>query len=252
MLNKSIKEGIKLTKYLVEKHRLQNNVVAIYTMGSFAENTVNKDSDIDLNIFVKRAEYQDLYILKKAIKNTEKRFRRKIDTNIVSEKEMKKEVIESIMFPHKYRHSLLLFEIKYYNCLLYGKDILKYIKINYKNLPEEALKLLLTLGYRIRKIYLATGSLYEAKKQATKFVTYSCKFALIHKGIFIYRDAEVEKRFLQEFKNLKDLDIVKICFKLKKENKTITTNIFERAINFIERLSEEILNDYIENKNEKN
>ena len=146
---------------------------------------------------------------------------------------------------------MLLFEIKDYNCLLYGKNILKSIQINYNELPEEALKLLLTLGYRIRKIYLTSDSLKEAKKQSIKFVTYACKFALIHKKIFIYNDNEVEKRFLKEFSNLDDLDIVRICFRLKRKKRGITQKIFGRAINFIERLSEELLEDYLKNKNEK-
>ncbi len=251
MLNKTIKEGVKIARYLVEKHKLKDNVLAIYTMGSFAENAINKKSDIDLNIFVNKSDYNDLLDLKGAIKDTEKKFGRKIDTNIISKKEIKEEVISSLLFPHKYRHALLLFEIKYYDCLLYGKDILKNIQIDYGELPEEALKLLLTLGYRIRKIYLTSNSLKEAKKQAVKFVTYACKFALIYKRIFIYRDAEVEKKFLYEFSNLNNLDVVKKCFELKRKEYNITEKTFEWAINFIERLSEELLDDYIKSKNEK-
>ena len=248
MLNKLMKEGMKLAKYLVEKHNLKENIIAIYTMGSFAENSINKKSDIDLNIFVNKSDYNNLFDLKLAIKKTEEKFRREIDTNIISKKEIKKKVINSPLFPHKYRHALLLFEIKYYNCLLYGKDILKKVEINYDELPEEALKLLLTLGYRIRKIYLASGSLNESKKQAVKFVTYACKFALIYKKIFLYKDAEVKKRFLSEFSDLGNLDIVKNCFRLKKTGANINKKIFEKAINFIERISEELLEDYFKNK----
>jgi len=251
MLKKYLKEGIEIAKYFVEEHKLQDNILAIYTMGSFAEGKINKKSDIDFNIFVNKSDYNDLLNLKTAIKKTKKKFGRRIDTNIISKKEIKEEVVNSLLFPHKYRHALLLFEIKYYNCLLYGEDILKFIQINRNELPEEALKLLLTLGYRIRKIYLASGSLREAEKQAVKFVTYACKFALIYKKIFIYKDAEVEKRFLHEFLNLTDLDIVGECFELKRKRSNITEKTFERAINFIERLSEELLNDYIKNKNEK-
>jgi len=250
-LNKYYKEGLEIAKYLVKAHKLEKNVIAIYTMGSFAEGTANEKSDIDLNIFVIKADYQDISNLKIAINDTEKKFGRKIDNNIISQKEIEKGVINTLLFPHKYRHALLLFEIKYYNCLLYGKDILKSIKINYNELREETLKLLLTLGYRIRKIYLASGSLNEAKKQSVKFVTYACKFALIHKKIFIYGDNEVERRFLKEFPNLNDLDIVKRCFKIKRKKEKITKNIFERSINFIERLSEELLKNYLNNKNGK-
>lgn len=248
MLNQSIKEGIKIATYLVREHKLEQNIIAIYTMGSFAENTINKKSDIDLNIFVNKADYEDLLNLKNAIKSTEKKFSRIIDTNIISKKEIKEEVINSYLFPHKYRHALLLFEIKYYNCLLYGRDILKSVSIDYDALPEEALKLLLTLGYRIRKIYLASGSFEEAKKQAIKFVTYACKFALIYKKIFIYQDMEVEKRFLHEFLNLIEVDIVKECFKLKRNGSNIPKRTFGKAINFIERLSEHLLEDYLKNE----
>lgn len=249
--NNDFNYGVKIADYLVKRHKLDKNILAIYSMGSFAEGTMVDKSDIDFNIFVIKADYKNLFNLKNAIKDTEKKFKRVIDTNIISKKEIEGDVVNSILFPHKYRHALLLFEIKYYNNLLYGKDILKLIQINYNDLPDEALKLLLTLGYRIRKIYLASGSPIEAKKQSVKFVTYACKFALIYRKIFIYGDKEVEERFLKEFSNLDDLEIVKMCFGLKRRKGDITQKIFQRAVDFIERLSEGLLKDFFKKKNEK-
>ena len=72
MLKKYLKEGVKLAKYFVDEYKLQDNILAIYTMGSFAEGRVNEKSDIDLNIFVNKADYNDLLNLKMAIKKTEK------------------------------------------------------------------------------------------------------------------------------------------------------------------------------------
>lgn len=251
MVNKKcFKEAKKIVDFLINNYKFKENVISIYAMGSFVERTFSGFSDIDLNIFLKKADFKELYALKKSIRVTEQRFRRKVDTNILSEKELK--IIDSIVFPHKYRHALLIFEIKHYNCLLYGEEILKDIRIDYSDLYEETLKLLLTLGYRIRKIYLAGGTIKEAKKQAVKFVIYACKFALINKGIYVYDNDIVEKKFLNKFSYLKDLLIVKECFEIyKNRNKGISLSILRRAVNFIERLSEERLEEYLKRKNEK-
>jgi len=248
MVNKkSLKEAKKIVNFLINNYKFKDNIISIYAMGSFVEGTYSKFSDIDLNIFLKKADFKELYALRKAIRVTEQKFGRKIDTNIISEKELK--VIDSIVFPHKYRHALLIFEIKHYNCLLYGTDILRNIKINYAELYEETVKLLLTLGYRIRKIYLASGTIKEAKEQAVKFVIYACKFALINKGIYVYDNEEVEKEFLDKFSYLEDLTIVKECFDIyKSHNKRISLNIFKRAINFIERISKERLEEFLKRK----
>ncbi len=248
MVNKkSLKEPKKIVDFLINNYEFKDNVISIYAMGSFIERTFSKLSDIDLNIFLKKADFKELYALRKVIRITEQKFGRKVDTNIISEKELK--VVSSIVFPHKYRHALLIFEIKHYNCLLYGIDILKDVKIDYAELYEETIKLLLTLGYRIRKIYLTSRMIKEAKKQAVKFVIYACKFALINKGIYVYDNDLVEKEFLNKFSYLGDLSIVKECFNIYKTyNKRVSLNIFKRAVNFIERLSEERLEEFLKRK----
>lgn len=243
-----LKEARKIVIFLVSQEEIKDNIIAIYTMGSFAEGIISRKSDIDLNIIVKKAKYNDLYYLRKAIKKTERKFERKIDSNIISKKEIHKDIINSLIFPHKYRHALLIYEIKHYNCLLHGKDVFKRIKINYEELYEETLKLLLTLGYRIRKIYLTGRTLSEAKNQAVKFVVYACKFALINKGIYIYDNDKVEECFLKEFSYLGNLDIVKKCFKILRKKSYISKDIFKRAIDFIERISEERLESYRKSK----
>ncbi|MBS3107641.1 nucleotidyltransferase domain-containing protein [Candidatus Woesearchaeota archaeon] len=240
-----LNEARTIVKILLSNKLVKNNVIAIYTMGSFAEGIVKKSSDIDLNIFINRADYKDLTLLKKAIVQTEKKCGRKIDTNLISEKEVREGIIGSRVFPHKYRHALLIYEIKYYNCLLYGKNILAKITFNYDELFEETIKLLLTLGYRLRKLYLATATIAETKKQAVKFATYACKFALINKGIFVYNDKDAERYFMKYFSYLENVSIISQCFEIKKTKEfNISNKMFETVINFIERLAEDRLEGF--------
>lgn len=218
------------------------NIVSIYTMGSFAEGTADEKSDIDLNIFLKETDFDSIDFLRKSILKTEKKFKIKIDNNIISLLELS--LYDQIIFPHKFRHAPLIYEIKFYNALLAGKDLLKDLKINKKEMRIEAIKHLLALRYRIRKLYLAGKNVSEAKQQAMKFCIYSAKYALISKGIFEYETKKAIKRFLKEF-DFEDKKILMECYKIQKDRKKIRKRDFSRAVNFIENISNICLRRYL-------
>ena len=57
MVNKkALDEAKRITNFLVNNYPFRGDILAIYTMGSFAEGDISKFSDIDLNIFIKKME----------------------------------------------------------------------------------------------------------------------------------------------------------------------------------------------------
>jgi predicted nucleotidyltransferase len=244
---KCLNRAKKIARDIYSQDKKIRNIISIYTMGSFAEGTADEESDIDLNIFLKETDFESIDFLRKSILNTEKKFKIRIDNNIISLLELS--LYNQIIFPHKFRHAPLIYEIKFYDALLAGKDILKNLKINKKEMKTEAIKHLLVLRYRIRKLYLAGKSISEAKRQAMKFCIYSAKYALISKGIFEYETKRAIKRFLQEF-DLEDKEILMECYKIQRNRKKIYKRDFSRAVNFIENISNICLRRYLA-KNEK-
>lgn len=239
---KCLNRAKKIARDIYSQDKKIRNIISIYAMGSFAEGTADEESDIDLNIFLKKTDFESIEFLRRSILDTEKKFKIRIDNNIISLLELS--LYDQIIFPHKFRHAPLIYEIKFYSALLAGKDILKNLKINKKEMKIEAIKHLLALRYRIRKLYLADKNVSEAKQQAIKFCIYSAKYALINKGIFEYETKNAIKKFLQEF-NLEDKKILMECYKIQRDRKKICKKDFSRAINFIENISNICLRRYL-------
>lgn len=223
-------------------------ILSIYGMGAYAEGRGKFANDIDFTIIIKDGSYNNLKIIKKAIDQAEIKNNIKIDTNFIILREVNKDIINSRIFPHKGRHAFLVFELLFYNWLLYGKDLLQGAKFYRNETIPDSLKLLLTLGYRLRKMYFTQrDNRNEIIKQSVKFYTYACKFSLLNKGLWVYDDESTERVFKIHFKNYFDMDEAKRMFELRKfKLKSIKNNLslFEISNNFIEKISVLLLDKY--------
>lgn len=173
-IKKELKMIIKTNK------NLSNKIRSVYAIGSLAKNESNV-GDIDLNIIAKDVTYITISAIEILQNELGKIVGRTIDLNIIDEAHIANNFINSELFPHKNRHSLLLYELVIVPCLLYGSELLSSYQIHYSDLLFEAYKLSITQVHRMNKEYLAKDK-QKAIRGAHKYARYACEFALIFKG----------------------------------------------------------------------
>jgi predicted nucleotidyltransferase len=203
MVTADKKDAFAFAKSIAEDIAEMNpNVLSIYGMGSVAEGRIANARDIDFTIIIGSGAYCDLKVIHERLEEVAQRRNIKIDTNFITSAEIDNGLINSDLFIHSKRHAFLIYELCYYEFLVYGSDTLKTAVFqNHKMIPE-AIKLLQTLGYRLRKLYF-TGNQQELYRQAIKFFTYAAKFSLIAKGFRTYDDSQVERLFIKHFPQIK-------------------------------------------------
>ncbi len=163
---------------ILSDNYIKYNVISIYLIW-WSVRWSNMISDIDLNFFIKKDDINFILKLKTIITEIEKIENIKIDTNIITEKEFK--YMNNWLFIHKFRHALLLYELKIYKYLVYWKDILDLFTINKNELFFDTFKITNMLFYRVKKDFLAKWwDINNLRKQLVKFFVYSCEFLLIN------------------------------------------------------------------------
>ena len=221
----------KNVKYYIEKDKY-DSIVAIYAMGS----SVKKQNfnDYDINVFVKNDDFNEILKLEKMKLFLEENLKKKIDYNIIGMECIENNLINTDLFLHKNRHSMLLYEIVTLKNLVYGEDILNNYKVEYYDLILESLKLSMTHVHRLNKEYLAKKK-EDAYVHARKYLKYTIEFAMIFSGH--------ENPYI----NLKKEDVINKYPNLKKYENEIEQAIndrdtnLENAYNCIVDLSKQML-----------
>ncbi len=167
-----------IISYLLSDDYIKRNIISIYLIGGIVRGS-NIISDIDLNFFIKNDDVDFILKLKDTLIKIEKLENIKIDTNVLTKKELK--YMNTWLFIHKFRHALLLYELKMYKYLVYWKDILENFIINKYELFFDTFKIINMLFYRLKKDFLAKWwDISSLKKELVKFFIYSCEFLLIN------------------------------------------------------------------------
>lgn len=218
-------------KFYIEREKC-DNIIAIYVMGS----SVRKQNfnDYDINVFVKNDEFNEILKLEEMKFFLQESVGKKIDYNIIGLECIEKNLLNTNLFLHKNRHSMLLYEITTLKNLIYGEDILSEYKVEYYDLILESLNLAMTQVHRLNKEYLAKNK-EDAYIHARKYLKYTIEFAMIFSG---------EKN---PYINLKKEDVLNKYSNLKKFENEIELALndnnvnLEMAYNCIVELSKEML-----------
>lgn len=239
-MNKYTKIEIKslIENYIKKDEILSNEIVSVYAMGSFAKK--EKYNDIDLNFFCRKNYGNLISAIEKMISKFKEIYGIDIDPNIIDEDMYSKGLMNTKLFVHKYRASLLLFELKTLNSLVYGENILDEVIINENDLKEETKKLMLILRHRMSKDYLTKKRNFVNSKYLRKNVKYAIEFFLVNQGChnpyFITSDELIKKYpILRKFDNI---------VKLALSDMEGTLN-FKESYDFVIFLSDRVINEKI-------
>lgn len=228
-----------IKNYILSDKILKNNIISIYSMGSFAKNDIF--SDADLNFFVRENNSKVIKSVRKMIDYFLKEYGLYLDINIIDNDMIDNNFLNSKLFIHRNRHSMILYELKCLdNNLIYGPDILSNLNYSIEDIMIEALKLSLTIRHTICKLYMQKEIPNQLMKTIKKNSRYEIEFYLLFKGIKNPYNVDIESYIMK--------------YDFLKNNKNIIKNIYNQLYNnislsnyydFIVNISSEIKNNML-------
>lgn len=99
-----------IKNYILNDKLLKNIIISIYSMGSFAKNDVF--SDVNLNFFVHENNSKVIKNVRKMIDYFLKEYGLYLDINIIDNDMIDGIFLNSKLFIHRNRHSMILYELK--------------------------------------------------------------------------------------------------------------------------------------------
>ena len=228
-----------IKNYILSDRILKNNVISIYSMGSFAKNDVF--SDVNLNFFVRENNSKVIKSVRKMIDYFLKKYSLYFDINIIDNDMIDNNFLNSKLFIHRNRHSMILYELKCLdNNLIYGPDILIDLNYSIEDIMIEALKLSLTIRHTICKLYMQKEIPKNMMKTIKKNSRYEIEFYLLFKGVKNPYNIDIEKYIVKyEFlKNNRNI-IRKIYSKL--DSNISLDNYYDFIVNISNELKKEML-----------
>ena len=228
-----------IKNYILNDNFLNNIIISIYYMGSFAKNDVF--SDIDLNFFVKENNSKVIKSVRKMIDYFLKEYGLYLDINIIDKNMIDNNFLNSKLFIHRNRHSMILYELKCIDDnLIYGQDILNDLYYNTEDIMIESLKLSLTIRHTICKLYMQKEIPNNIMKTIKKNSRYEIEFYLLFKGIKNPYNIDIEK-YIMKYEFLKNNKNI-----IKKIYNKLDSNIsLDSYYDFIVNISNELKNDML-------
>lgn len=228
-----------IKNYILNDNFLNNIIISIYSMGSFAKNDVF--SDIDLNFFVKENNSKVIKSVRKMIDYFLKEYSLYLDINIIDKNMIDNNFLNSKLFIHRNRHSMILYELKCIDDnLIYGQDILNDLYYNTEDIMIESLKLSLTIRHTICKLYMQKEIPNNIMKTIKKNSRYEIEFYLLFKGIKNPYNIDIEK-YIMKYEFLKNNKNI-----IKKIYNKLDSNIsLDSYYDFIVNISNELKNDML-------
>ncbi|MFM1540667.1 hypothetical protein, partial [Helcococcus ovis] len=227
-----------IKNYIDNNKVLKNEVVSIYAMGSFSK--YDNFNDIDLNFFCYNNNSDLINKISEMIAYFSEKYNIIIDPNIIDEDMFSEDAMNTKYFVHKFRASLLLFELKTLDNILYGERILDKVKIDRDELTKESKKLLLILRHRVSKDYLTKKGVVTST-YLRKNVKYAIEFFLANQGWenpYFVSSSELLLNYpcLKKYEDIIEIALAKVT------DKTLN---FEESYNFIIFLSRIVLKDKV-------
>ena len=228
-----------IKNYILNDNFLNNIIISIYSMGSFAKNDVF--SFIDLNFFVKENNSKVIKSVRKMIDYFLKEYGLYLDINIIDKNMIDNNFLNSKLFIHRNRHSMILYELKCIDDnLIYGQDILNDLYYNTEDIMIESLKLSLTIRHTICKLYMQKEIPNNIMKTIKKNSRYEIEFYLLFKGIKNPYNIDIEK-YIMKYEFLKNNKNI-----IKKIYNKLDSNIsLDSYYDFIVNISNELKNDML-------
>jgi len=232
----------KIAKFFKKRSK---EILAIYHYGSYVSRCFsNQESDYDFCFILDNISGNILSKIRKDKQLLEKRLNVKIGLTFhtIGEMETIKRFKEPV-FVHRNRYFFFVLNMKKYGVFLCGRDILPKINYQLKKIQFEALRVMSTILYDIRKIYV-NKKISLSFRETIKYAIYSPQYYFAFKGLYPVSTEEafsLLSLFKPEFTNLlNNIKSIKnnkyICDVSKRE--LIIADIY----NLIEYLYKEMLN----------
>ena len=228
-----------IKNYILSDKILKNNVISIYSMGSFAKNDIF--SDVDLNFFVHENNSKVIKNVRKMMDYFLKKYSLYLDINIIDNDMIDNNFLNSKLFIHRNRHSMILYELKCLdNNLIYGQDILNDLNYSIEDIMIEVLKLALTIRHTICKLYMQEEIPNNLMKTIKKNSRYEIEFYLLFNGIKNPYNVDIDG-YIMKFDFLKNNEnIIKNIYN-QLDNNISLSNYYDFIIN----ISNELKNDML-------
>lgn len=229
-------------------------ILAIYHYGSYVARCFsNQESDYDFCFILDNATGNILSKIRKDKQLLEKRFRVKIGLTFHTIREIKTiKKFKEPVFIHRNRYFFFALNMKNYGVFLCGKDVLPKIDYRLKKIQFEALRVISTILYDIRKIYV-NKKIDLSFRETIKYAIYSPQYYFALKGLY---PISTEEAFsLLSFLKPEIADLLEKIKSIKNNRYVYDTSKKELVIvniyNLIEHLYKEMLNLF-KNLNEIN
>ena len=150
-------------------------------MGSFAKKI--KYNDVDLNFFVKENNQKLIHTIRTMVDFFLDSYKLYLDINIIDNDMIQNNFFNSKIFIHRNRHSMILYEIKMLNNLIYGTPIINDVNYCIEDIMIETTKLILTIRHTLVKLYLKDNLDKNFEYIVKKNAKYAIEFYLLFKGV---------------------------------------------------------------------
>ncbi|MBU1252381.1 MAG: hypothetical protein KJ905_00430, partial [Nanoarchaeota archaeon] len=168
-----------------------------------------------------------------------------LSLNIIKEKELPK--FRKKAFFHKNRYALFLHEANKIDKVIFGDNPFHTTDLpSHNEIRLEAIRIINSWAYTIRKILVNKGSVDDAIKDALRFSIYSTQYANAFNGIYPLATSESVKRFEEDFKQFKPSKNIRQIFRWKNKKDPIDDKdlVYRVCLDFLEKLDEYLFKNY--------
>jgi len=226
------------------KEKLGSNLLSVSIHGGYAQEDINKDSDIDFFLILKKIDIGILKKVRDLKEKFEKEYGKKLSVNIQKESELPK--IRKKAFFHKNRYALFLHEANKIDKTIIGKNPYKINTLpSHEEIRLEAIRIINSFAYFLRK-FIVNSNLDFAVKEAIRYVIIATQYANAFIGYYPLKTKDSVEEFENNFADFK-LNRLPLEFRRIKrgERKIIDKkDILNNAVSFLESLDEYIFSKF--------
>lgn len=241
----------KRTRLMITKKNLNEiikilrlaKIESIILYGSQITGRANTYSDMDLLVTIKKLSTKTTKKLCWAKKELENKIGIKISLNIHTEDELNPILKSKDVFIHKNRSELLIYKYKYHYLCLYGKNpFLAFNNPSQKQLRKEAIKILLSFSYNLKKYLLNSNLVPNSEREFIRLPFISLEYIAAFYG-YIAIDKYDALKYLKKHKLINSKQILLLKKILNKNGITLKEKI--KIIDFIDFNRNLLLDKYL-------
>lgn len=219
------------------------SIESVILYGSQLSGNLSKKSDIDLLVVIKKLDEKTI---KKLIKNKtelERTLEIPISLNIHTKDELNPLLKKRNIFMHKNRSEFIIYKYKYHYLCIYGKNPFEsFNNPTPKQIREEAIKLLLSFSYNLKKFILNPELAQHKEKEFIRTPLIALEYIAAFYG-YVSLDKYDAFRFLEKNNLLKKRHSEFINEIIKKEKVSFNEKI--KIIGFIDYYRSLLIKKYL-------